>query len=340
MRWNLRSTTWTTGLRFVLSVGLPVVALALAAPAGQRIRLIPKFTPGETLRYRIETRTTSTGKITAPISNPEGGSKFSQTVNLQVRLDVLDVQPGVAGRPGPVRLRATYEKSASRSETDAFDLEASSLDDRYGRLEGHSIEFTVKPGGQLADFKGLGDIFPSRSELEPALSWANGISVGAGFPRDGIAVGRKWRSERPLSGLPLSGLVWRADSTYLRDEPCNLSAGANASRNRARISRDGCAVILTRFEIFRRGSAHSDATPGDYRRNGLRTSGTWTASGESLDSISLATGLLVSSTQTSTQNMDYEIASAATGSSIHRVGRVRTRTVVARVPASRSIPLP
>ena len=76
---------------------------------------------------------------------------------------------------------------------------------------------------------------------------------------------------------------------------------------------DTCAVILTHYEITRRGSARSDATPDDYRRNGLRTSGSWTGSGESLDSISLSAGLLVNSTQTGTQEMAYDIVSSACG---------------------------
>jgi hypothetical protein len=332
MHRNVHSATRPAGLRAGLLVGLLLTPLALATLGSQRVRLVPKFTLGETLQYRIETRTTSTGKTTAPIANPEGGSKFSQTVNLLVRLDVLDVQHGAAADSGPVRLRATYEKSTSQSETDAFDLEASSVDDRYDRLQGHSIEFTLEAGGRLTDFKGLEKIFPSRSETEPALSWTNELSLGAGFPRRGIAIGQHWRSEKPLTGSPLSDLRWRAESTYLRNEPCQSSAHAKASANQRGPSSGECAVILTRFEIFRRGSAHSDATPDDYRRNGLRTSGTWTGSGESLDSISLATGYLVSSTQSSTQKMDYEIRSASTGSSIRRVGQIQTQSIITLVP--------
>ena len=64
----------------------------------------------------------------------------------------------------------------------------------------------------------------------------------------------------------------------------------------------------------------------------MRTSGTWTGSGESLDSISLATGLLVNSTQTSTQEMDYQIISASSGSSIHRVGKVQSQTEITLIP--------
>lgn len=332
MRWNFHFAAPAAGFRIGLFASALAIGLALATPAGQRIHLVPKFTPGETIRYRVETHTTSTGKTDAPIENPEGGSKFAQTVNLLIRLDVLDVQPGLASRPGAVRLRATYEKSASETQTDAFDLAAASLDDRYDRLEGRSIEFSVEPGGQLADFHGLENIFPSRSDSEPALSWANGLSLGAGFPRNGIAIGQHWRSEKSLTGTPLSGLVWRSESTYLRDEPCKPSGTSNASASPAGIHQQMCSVILTRFEIFRRGSPRSDATPEDYRRNGLRTSGTWNGSGQSLDSISLSTGLLVSSTQTSTQKMDYQIRSPSTGSTIHQVGHIETQSVITLVP--------
>ncbi len=98
-------------------------------------------------------------------------------------------------------------------------------------------------------------------------------------------------------------------------------------------SQESCAVILTHFEISRRGSEHSDATPDEYRHNGLRTSGKWTGSGQSLNSVSLVSGFLVSSSQTATQDMDYEIASAASGSAIHQVGRTTTQTEISLIVA-------
>jgi len=301
--------------------------MALAAASGKRVRLTPKFVPGETFRYRIESRTTTTGKTTTPIANPEGGSKSSQTIHLLVRLDVLDVPPSGAGQ-GATRLRATYEKSSAESETDALDPAAPSIADQYARIEGHSIEFTVKPDGQFTDVKGLDEISPDRSAAQPAVSWLSGLFPGSAFPLDGVAIGQQWKSERPFDGMPLTGLVWRTESSYLRDEPCNPSGSATREGG----SGDACAVILIRSEIPRRGSPNSDATPEDYLRNGLRTSGTWTGSGESLDSISLSSGLLVSSTQTSAQQMDYKIASASTGSSIHQQGQVQTQSEITLVP--------
>jgi hypothetical protein len=329
---NPRSAARMIFFRLALCACLPLIALAVAAGSEKHIHFTPTYSAGETLRYGIESRTMSTGKTTTPIVNPEGGSQSTQLIHLVVRLDVLDVQPAAPAGPGTVHLRATYEKSSAESETDAYDPGASSLADQYARIEGHSIEFAIDPSGKLSDVKGLEDIFPDRSAAQPALSWIDGLSSGGGFPSNGVAIGQKWKTDRPIMGAPLRDLTWHAESTYLRDEPCNSPTAASVSANQTKPSPASCAVILTRFEISRRGSTHSDATPDDYARNGLRTSGSWTGSGESLDSISLSTGLLVSSTQTSKQDMDYQITSVTTGSSIHHVGQVQSQSEITLLP--------
>lgn len=313
---------------------IATISLAVAAFAGQQVRLIPKFTTGEKFRYQIETNTSTSGNTTGPIANPGGVTQLSQSISLLVRLDVLHANSeSVRNSEGAVRLRATYEKSHAISHANAYDPDTPSLDDPYNRLEGHSIEFTIRPGGGIADLTGLDDIFPNRSEAGPILSWAKGFSSGAGTPQKGIAIGQKWSSEHPLTGMPLSDLIWRSDSTYLRNETCGSSASAKAAPSTLSGAVGTCAVVLTRFSILRHGSPHSDATPPEYAREGLRTSGSWDASGESLDSISLATGLLVRSTQTSTQDVDYEVTSATTGSSIHQVSHVTTQSVITLVLA-------
>jgi len=285
------------------------------------VRLAPRFTPGHTFCYRIESSSVTAGETTTPIVNPEGGTHSSQSIHLVICLDALDAPPAPGSAPGAIRLRATCQKSSAESESDAFDPSGTSLSDQYARLEGQSLEFTMNPGGRLADIQGSEGAFADRAAAEPVVAWLEGLLTSAAFPRDGISVGQKWTSERPLIGAPLSGLVWRTDSTYLRNEACNSSAGAPE-----------CAVVLTQFKILRRGSSRPDATPEDYRRNGLRTSGSWTGSGESLDSISLATGLLVNSTQTSTQDVDYKITSSSTGSTIHRKGRTESHSEITLLP--------
>ena len=97
-------------------------------------------------------------------------------------------------------------------------------------------------------------------------------------------------------------------------------------------SPEECAVILTSFKILRHGSARSDATPSDYARNGLRTSGTWTGSGQSLDSISLTTGHTIRSTQSSSQSLDYAITSTTTGSRLTYKGKIETESQITLLP--------
>lgn len=329
-----------------------VVAHALTSLADQRFRLTPKLTPGEIFRYQVETNTTTSSNTTTPIVDPGGATQASQSISLLVRLDVLQADPAIKnGLPGKTRLRATYEKSRANSKADAYDPATPSPDDSYIRLEGHSIEFTIEPGGAVTDFKGLESIFSNRSDADPIVSWAQGLSSGANSPGKGIVIGQKWSSERPFTGTPLSDLIWRSESTYLRNELCNASAvakssavteaaGANSAQSKSADPTEQCAVILTSFKILRRGHARSDATPPDYARNGLRTSGTWQGSGENLDSISLATGLIVRSTQTSTQDADYQITSASNGSSIHQVSHTTTHSEIKLLPASPAAPKP
>lgn len=341
----------------VIGTSASFIASSPLTASKQRIHLLPKFTAGQVLRYQIETRTTTNGKTTAPIENPEGGSQFRQAVSLIVRLDVLDVQPGTADGIGKVRLRATYEKSAAKSESDAYDPQAAAFEDQYGRLEGRSLEFTIEPGGKLSNLKGIEDVLANPSAGGAARSWMSGLSSGAGFPKKGIIVGEKWGNEQPLADSPLAGLIWRTESTYLRDEACHEEghqegheegaqgfafpssdvapqAAKAPAKTKAGVNSEVCAVILTRFEIVRNGG-RGDETPEDYRRNGLRTSGTWTGKGESLDSISVSTGLLVSSTQTSSQDTNFQIVSASSGSKIRHSAHVESQsqiTLLAQAP--------
>jgi hypothetical protein len=312
-----------------------LIALPFAASANQKAHLTPSFIPGEIFHYQIESHTITTVKTTTPIADPESGSGSTQALDLLVRLDVLSPAPGSA--PGATHFRVTYEKSHAEAESDAFDPTGPSFEDQYNRIEGRSFDFTLDPGGSITNLKGLDDIFPNRSTAEPAFSWIDGLFPGSRLPHDGISVGQKWKSEHPVTGMPLDDLVWLSDSTYLRDESCNASADAAAAMpagNQAAGPPSACATILMRYHMSRRGSPHSDATPPDYRKNGLRTSGAWTGSGDSLDSISLSTGLVVSSTQNSTQDVDYEITSASSGSSIHRKGHVQSQLIITLIPDS------
>ncbi|HXZ11819.1 MAG TPA: hypothetical protein VEG64_05450 [Candidatus Sulfotelmatobacter sp.] len=323
--------------KFCAAVGLLLLASLALGAADDRVHLLPKFSPGDTLRYRIETRLATAGRTTSPIENPEGASQLKQTVSLVVRLDVLSTPPAAPAPAGSVRLRATYEKSSATSETDAYDPQAAALEDQYNRLEGHSIDFTIEPGGKVSDIKGLDEVLPNPSAAQAARGFMAGLSPGAKLPKAGISIGQRWSNEQPLAGTPLANLVLRTESNYLRNEPCAASSAPPAAALPPSAAAEMCAVILTRSEILHHGG-RNDATPEDYRRNGLRTSGSWTGTGESLDSISLSTGLVVRSTQTNSQEMDYEVVSAASGSRMTYKGRVHSESEVTLLPPSPAQP--
>lgn len=340
----------SNGLRIAIIVAGTLLALSFAAAGDQRVLLLPKFTAGEVLRFEISTSTTTSGITTSPIDNPEGASRLKQSAEMIIRLDIIDAQPPTTAAMGRVHLRATYEKSDATSETDAYDPQAAAIADQYARLLGRSIEFTIEPDGKLSSVTGLEDILSNPSMAQSVRSWMIGLSSSAGFPQGGIALNQKWSNEQPLLSTPLAGLVWRTDSTYLRNEPCHAAAptqaGAAPIQPRALPARPSaasdagdeiCATILTRFEILRRGS-RDDLTPEDYRRNSLRTSGTWAGKGESLDSISLSTGMVVSSTQTSTQDINLEITSTRSGSRLLYKGHVETQTEIRLLPPTPARP--
>jgi len=308
--------------------------------ASARIHLTLNFTMGESFRYHIESRTTTTGTTTTPIANPEAASQLKQIADLEVRLDVVGVEPAANGVAGAARLRATYEKASASTETDAYDPAAAALDAQYNNLQGRFVEFTIESGGKISHITGLDEAVSNPSAAAAVRAWINGFSPSANLPPEGIAIGQKWSAERPLENTPLANLLWRTSSSYLRDEPCQVPGQATAP---APDSADGaapqptppgplCAVILTSFDILRRGSTSADATPEDYRHNGLRTSGTWTGEGQILDTISLQTGMLLRSTQTSAQKMDFEIVSALSGSKIHYAGEVETQSEITLMP--------
>lgn len=332
----------------ILAAIVCIVASPLDSATAQRLHLNPKFTVGQVLRYQISTHTITTSNTTTPIVDSEGSSQLKQNLFIQLRIDVLAVQPGANGAVGTIRLRATYEKASATSETDAYDPGAETLVDQFDKLEGRAVEFTLDSDGKLSHVAGLDDLLANPVASSTVRSSMSGLSASALFPKEGIVIGQKWSNEQPLENTPLAGLVRRTESTYVRDESVTTSPAVEATST-APIASDAnatppsaappnsalaptdCAVIVSKFEILRHGS-NADTTPPDYIHNGLRTSGTWTGSGESLDNISLATGFVVRSTQTAKQNMDFEIVSPASGSKIHYVGQVETQSEIMLLP--------
>lgn len=321
-----------------LAAFAPLALFVLAAfdPAAvTRIVLTPKFSVGETLLYQIDSRTSTSGNVVTPITNNEGAKESSLTIGLRERIEVLTVDAQPDGTS--VRMRITWEQSHADAATDAVDPTAANAAEPFAKLQGQSMEFTLAPDGAISKFSGLENVLPGGVPPLEAVAWISSLNATRNFPKAGISVGQQWSAARPISGAPLAGLFWQLQSAYERVEQCPAvqstdAAGPSASS----VAGQQCAVIKSDMTISRHGSPHSDATPEDYLHQGLRTSGTWTGSGAELGSISIDSGLLVSATETSSQNADYEITSATTGSSIRYTAKVESQTDITLVADSRT----
>jgi hypothetical protein len=341
---------------FILGSALGAASAAAPPTDAPRVRLIPQYTQGQTLYYQFETRTHTAGHTTSAIKDPEGPSQLDQSSTFLVRLDVLDVKLLPQGAAGGVRLRFTYQKVTVSTQSDAYDPQVDANEAQLRGLEGKSLEFTVASDGEVRDVTGVDAIVPNPTIAASMRGWMSSFASTASFPKNGIIVGEKWTSVRPLPDIPLAGVVSRKVSTYLRDEPCGAaaslqndaaspqgaadashpnSAAAAAAPSAAAPEPEMCAVILTKFEIARDRKTAS-TTPETYRKNGLHTKGKWTGSGEGLDSISLRTGLVHSETQNSTQDMDFTISSETAPSQLTYAGNVKSQTQITLLPENQA----
>ena len=310
--------------------------------ASPRIDLRPKLVPGEVLLYQIELQTITNTKRSGAVSDPQGPSRLAITWDATVKLEVLGELAHSSAAPpaprlatgkldgaksaaltAPLRIRTTYEHSAASVKSDSPDPQAEEIEQRYVRLDGQAIEFTIGTDGHVSDVHGLENVLDNDQVRQAAEQWMLQVSAPAMAP-GGVAIGQSWNSAQPAISMPLAEMIWRSNSTYLRNEACHPADTSSVA------SQESCAVILTRQSVLPRKQLR-DPTPEDYRRNGLHTSGTWTGSGESLSYVSLETQVAVSVTQDSSQQIDFTVTNSS-GASIRYTGTIDTHSRVELLP--------
>ena len=238
-------------------------------------------------------------------------------------------------RPGGIRLRTTYEKSTASVRSDTFDPAATETSEQYHKLEGKVVEFTLDAGGKVKYVAGLEGIVDSEKAAQSAREWIAQLSASAGAPPGGVSVGQTWSSEQPADSLPIAGMIWRTDSEYLRNESCHppnpdvpTTPGGADSAASSQPPTD-CAVILANLNLVR-SKAVRDPTPPEFRKNGVQSAGKWNGSAQSLLYVSLASGMVVSVTQTGTEQMDVTLTSNR-NTSMRYAGTISTRSQVALI---------
>jgi len=311
---------------------LPSVRDQKGRAVSPRVSLSPQFIPGQTFHYEMEFETTTKTSRSGLATDPQGPSSLVVDWNATVRIEVL---PMDAGTPGGIRLRTTYEKSTASVRSDTFDPAATATQEQYHKLEGKVIEFTLDADGKVKSVTGIEGLVDSGKAAQSARDWIAQLSASAGAPPGGVSVGQTWSSEEPADSLPIAGLVWRTDSEYLRNESCHppnpdvpTSPGAGESATNSPAATD-CAVILANLNLVR-SKASRDPTPPEFRKNGVQTAGKWNGSAQSLLYVSLASGMVVSVTQTGTEEMDVKLTSSH-NTSMRYAGTIASRSQVALV---------
>jgi hypothetical protein len=304
--------------------------------ASPRVSLSPRFSPGEVFRYEMEFETTTATSRSGLATDPEGPSKLVITWNATVRMEVL----AAVASPGSIRLRTTYEKSTASVRSDTFDPAAAETQEQYEKLTGKTVEFTLDAGGKVISVSGLDGIVEGEKAAEAARDWIARLNASSGAPAGGITTGQKWSSEEDAKSLPIAGMVWRTESEYMRDEACHppnpeVSAASGTSKSDEDTKAgETCAVILARLNLVRPKPVR-DQTPEEYRKNGVQTAGKWGGSAESLTYVSLRTGMVVSVTQTGTEDMDVTLTNRQS-KSLRYAGTIVSRSQVALVDDDRS----
>lgn len=317
---------------------LAPAASAHRAGSSARIHLVPDFTPGQTFRYAVQMRTTTTSLTKGPIVDAGGSKAFTQSIGVVIRLEVLSAS-NAPGQLSSARIRATYENVAATSRSAAYDPDVAAMEEQYKKLTGQSIEFTLLADGKITDVTGLQNVV-SQSDPSRAATlsqWLSQLTLGASLPKQGIAIGDKWSSVQPVQNTPLAGLEWKTTASYVRNQPCSMTSQASSAAGvpiTPAATQDQCAVIMTHSEIIG-GRGSKDRTPDVFRQNGLRTSGEWTGTTDSLSAISLRTGMVVSVTQTGSTHMDFTIMTTVTQRNRMRyAGDTHSESNISLVPAS------
>ncbi len=298
--------------------------------SGERLSLTPRYAEGQVIRYQFENTIVSEQHHGGAVSDPQGGGKLTLKWSAIVRMEVISFGKDAKGCPdGSVRIRSLYEKSAASTTSDTYDPASEGIEAQYKALEGKTIEFATDAAGRVTDVKGTENA-GAEGGADAMRAFLQQFSSGSGAPKGGVVIGETWTVEQPVETAPLAGLEWRIHSTYLRNEPC-LPAKTEGEENPA--AGETCAVILTKLELTGSRPGH-DATPESYKKQGLKTEGTWTGSGDNLSYISLKDGLLVSVTQTSAEQMDFTVSSQTGEDRKVFSGAVQSRTQLALMAPS------
>ena len=135
------------------------------------------------MRYRMTVASESSTRPGGTIKDPQGPAVLGVTWDATIRLEVSAAQNGSGSAAGPVRLRITYESSQATVHSDVPEPRAAEIQRQYAQLAGRSLEFTLAPGGQVSDIRGLEGLLADERSREAVQQWIVAAFRGIGGAR-------------------------------------------------------------------------------------------------------------------------------------------------------------
>ena len=293
--------------KFILAASMFLSAAAIAPSHDQRVQLLPKLQPGQTLAYLIRFRSEKNVKTESSLVIPLAPAASQVDTRGLLRVQILDTQQ-VEGR-----LIIHGRSEFLVNDTAGVTAKNTSQNQEPGRQllrpDGKPVEFTISPYGIAEKITGLDALSPERQQVWQ--EWLARFAMALALPSAAARTGDKWKIDQPeTSPSPIAALSWTRDSTYVRDEPCapaQLFATGEVTPPNG--FADNCAVLLTAAKLVQKSSP-KDATPEDFKLHQLKTMGTAKGSNEIITYISLSTGLVVRATEDASQQMNVVVAKA------------------------------
>ena len=314
------------------------IATFLAAPlpsahsSSDRLQLFPRLTSGETLTYEVSYRNDKEAKTESSVvmaGSPGSPPDISVDVRGLLRLEVLGIE--AQGSRSVIHARTWFLSLNSDLRMKLPDNLPTPPDQTQKQdPKGIAVEFTIFADGRVDHVKGLDALFPEQQQAWQ--QWASRFATSAAFPRDGVKLSQKWKSEESeKSASPIAKLTWMRESVYLRNEPCRASQmTVQGDVVDSGQPPETCAVIQTTAKL-RQKSSPDDATPEDYKLHELQTTGTAGGRNTTLLYISIQTGLLVRSSEQADQTMNVTIAKADGSNRVRYAIHAKSNTEIFRI---------
>src|ERR1700730_16063926 len=177
------------------------IATFLAAPltpahsSSDRLNLFPRLTAGEILTYQVSYRNDKEAKTeSSVVMAGSAGSPADISVDVRgiLRLEVLGI--ATQGSRSVIHARSWFQSPNSETRVklpDNLPIPADQVQRQDPK--GVAVEFTIFPDGRVDQVSGLDALSPEQQQAWQ--QWASRFATSAAFPRDGVKVSQKWKSE-------------------------------------------------------------------------------------------------------------------------------------------------